>query len=321
MTDRIPPGPLAPGIYFDLDAERYHRDAALGSTDIRKLRCSAADYWFTSSMNPHRKEEKDTPARLSGRAMHDLVLEGEAKFDALYMRRPDDEDGATSADKSAVTKAANAAAAKAGKASLHGDVYDRIAITDAMINRDPELSGAFKGGFREVSVVWDKVVEGGQIVRCKCRFDKLKVDGIGDLKGITNTLGIDFIEACRMAFARYRYDIQAAHYLEGRAQMRKLWVDGAVFGEHDASLLKHILRTKAFAFAFVFFQKEDAPIAWGMSLTPGNEILSIASREIDLAIHRYCTFMEKYGPNEMWLMGVPMREADKNDFPAWAFTR
>src|ERR1017187_4825962 len=108
--------PLVPTAGFGLDEVHYHLDPAVGSTDIRRLRRSAPDYYWHSWMHPSRPpvdEVKPTPARLLGKAMHKLVLEGQAAFDRLYVRRPDDEDGATSADKSAVTKAVNAAAEKA----------------------------------------------------------------------------------------------------------------------------------------------------------------------------------------------------------------
>src|ERR1700686_3130168 len=112
------PGQLANGIYIGLDADRYHEDDALGSSDIKRLRRGAFEYWWGSRLNPCRPEDDETEAQKVGTAYHKIILEGRQAFDALYLRRPDDERGASAADKSAITKAANAAAAKLGKESL-----------------------------------------------------------------------------------------------------------------------------------------------------------------------------------------------------------
>ncbi len=54
MSEEKPLPPLRAGIYFGLDEVRYHSDPAVGSTDIRRLRRSAPDYWWHSHMNPAR---------------------------------------------------------------------------------------------------------------------------------------------------------------------------------------------------------------------------------------------------------------------------
>ena len=131
------------GIYFDLDEQPYHLDAALGSTDMGKLRDNPCDYWWGSPMNPTRPIDKDTPARLRGRAMHKLVLEGEVTFDALYMRGPDHAEDMSPAEKSAATKAVNAEAKKIRKDVLPADTYDRVVMASAMITKNPKLATAF----------------------------------------------------------------------------------------------------------------------------------------------------------------------------------
>jgi hypothetical protein len=304
------------GIYFDLDEDEYHADPALGSTDLRKLLGNPCDYWYESPMNPHREIDKDTPARARGRAMHKLVLEGEASFDKIYMRGPQHSDDMTASEKGAATKAANAAAAKLGKEVLPAKDYDRVAIASAMITRNPKLATAFLGGAPEVSVFWTR--DG---IRRKARLDYLKPRGIGDLKSVINTMEIAFPAACRRAIANYRYEMQAAHYLEARAEIPKFFADGMVFPSTDLDKWRDVLRkcaeAKAFAFQWVFFQSDKAPVTWSRILSPANPIFDIAQREIELATDNYKAFMDKFGPDSMWLLLDDPEELAMEEMPGW----
>jgi hypothetical protein len=300
-----------PGIYFGLDETEYHAHEALGSTDIRRLLRSAPDYWWNSGMNPHRPPiNPDTEARARGKAMHKLVLEGDTGFDRLYKRRPDDAEGASSSDKGNLTKAAKKSLAP-GQTLLHGDDYDRVRIAGAMISKHPDLGDAFTNGMSEVSVFWER----GGVLR-KARFDYLKRRGIGDLKSITNTRGIDFPAACRNAIAAYRYDIQTAHYTEGREALARLQADGLVYGDHDSEWLSRVAASPEFAFVFVFFQSDDAPITWGTIVSPKNPIVPYARIFIEQATDRYLDFKNRFG-TEMWLMTEPLAELSMEEMPAW----
>lgn len=342
MTETTAPTRFAPGIYFDMPEDIYHADPALGSSDVRKMRRSGPDYWWSSWMNPNRPPDSgDTPAKLRGRAIHKVVLEGQPAFDRLYSRRRDDVADATSGDKSAVTKAEKLRAASEGKDLLHGDDWDRAVITGAMIRKNPHLATAFDdSGRSEVSVFWEREIlvpvlaADGNIpidgkpamikVPCKARFDKLRPRAIGDLKSITNMRGRDFVVACRNAISDYRYDIQAAHYLEGRAQVSALVKAGAMFERDGKPALPdrhefcaNVAKAKTFAFVIVFFQAEDAPITWGAILSPANPMIEVANRHREEALQRYADFMQRFGPNEMWLLAEPLAELDISEMPAW----
>ena len=166
-----------PGIYFGLEAELYHADPALGSTDVKRLLVSAPDYWWHSRLNPARPTETEpTPAQAFGRAVHLMVLEGEAAFSAAYMREPDPDgllmtmdhltqwltDNADRVAEAGVaklpkTKAGMVAlisgidpaarildkiradADEAGVTILRAEEYDRIMVASQMIRRNPEL--------------------------------------------------------------------------------------------------------------------------------------------------------------------------------------
>jgi hypothetical protein len=80
--------PRPPGVYFNLPMDEYHRDPSLGSTDLKALLVHPAAYWARSHMNPDHIDDSDTPAKKIGRALHALVLEGEAGFAAQFAAEP-----------------------------------------------------------------------------------------------------------------------------------------------------------------------------------------------------------------------------------------
>lgn len=303
-------GLLPLGIHFGLDETIYHSDPALGSTDLRHLLQGGPSYWWDSPLNPNREQDEDTPARLRGRAMHKLVLEGEAFFDKLFVRSPHSED-MTPAEKSAATKALKAKLPP-GMSILPGKDYDRTVIAAAMITRNPSLQGAFSGGAAEVSVLWER-----SGIRRKARFDYMKPRGIGDLKSHTNIKRIEFPRSCREAIANWRYEVQAAHYLEARAAVPSLVGAGMVHGAHDAAALKVVVAAKQFAFQWVFFAAAGAPVTWSTILSPENPIVEIAQREIERATDIYRAYMDRFGPDQIWLLEDKPEELAIEELPAW----
>jgi len=302
--------PLKPGIYFDLDEDRYHKDPAIGSTNIRSLLRSGPDYWWESPMNLIQPgEDTDTKAKIVGKAIHTLTFYGPAKFKREYVRRPDDAPRASSSQKAQITKEAKANL-KDGQNLIHGSDYDRTLILGAMLSKNPYLAGSFDGSFYEVSVFWER--DG---LMFKARFDSLKPQGIGDLKSITNTRGLDFKEACIYAINRYGYVIQAAHYFEARRNLEMLVSTGSVFGRHDPNLLREIVRSKEYIFQWIFFQKEGAPNTWGKKLSPENPVVDIANLWRETAIERYKKFRESFG-EDMWILAEPVEELDLSEM--WA---
>src|SRR5262249_10632975 len=145
-----------------------------------------------------------------------------------------------------------------GEHVLDGEDFDRILISGEMIARNPDLASALEGGMPEVSVFWRHVLDGFPI-RCKARFDYLKIRGIGDLKSIRNWAGRPFAEACTRAIVDYRYDLQAAHYLEGRARVQGFVIAKLVYGDHDTAWLGRVAAAQSFAFQWVFYQADGAP--------------------------------------------------------------
>jgi len=301
--------PLHFGIYFNRDEAEYHADPAVGSTDLRRLLASGPDYWYWSPLNPDAPQRNPSPQLTFGRALHKLVLEGSQAFHARYVRRPDGIDRLTAKRKSTISIN--------GEDILDGDDYDRIMLSGSLIAENPDLAAAFEGGASEVSVFWEHFLDDEFIIRCKARFDYLKVRGVGDLKSIRNFYGRPFSEACTRSICDFRYDIQAAHYLEARAQIGQFVSDKLIYGDYDAEWLNRVAAAKSYAFQWVFFQAEGAPITWSKSLSPGNPILDIAERDRHKALRTYREFVQKFKDGEMWLSHEPVEELNINQMPGW----
>lgn len=302
----------ADGIWFGMRDKEYHEDPALGSTDIKNLLISPPDFWFESYMNPTKVfDDESTPARIRGKAMHAIVLEGLDAFNERFVRRPDDEPGATPSEKGANTKAAKRDLCGNGEDLLHGEVFDRVLQARTMIEMHTDLKTAFSGGISEVSVFWTRP-DG---VRVKCRFDYLKPKGFGDLKSITNVQGKPFKQACHDAIAYNGYLRQAVHYLSGRGKLPALYEAGKVFGDHDAALLKKIATTKPTGMAWVFWQAEGAPIVYGRSLSYDNPLVAYETEQIDVAIKHYKEWLGKFGTDKLWFLDEPVTELDASELP------
>jgi hypothetical protein len=307
-TGRTTPKLDREGVFFNLPDAQYHDDDALGSTDLKRLLRSAPDFWWHSKFNPLRKPEEEStlsPALIFGRAVHKCVLEGRGFFEAHYA--PTDFAGNLRAGKEE-----RAEITEAGKVPLKREDYERILVASQFIRANPHLSEAFAGGYPEVSVFWE---EDG--IRFKARFDYLKLRAITDLKSIRNSRGIDFVEACRRRFADDRFDLQAEHYCHAREQIAGLMEKGLVFGDYDPDWLRKAAHEDPFAFVFVWWQADDAPITWACSLSRGSPILKAGRSGIEAAVHRYRSFMNQFGPDQAWVLTEPVSELDSEELPPW----
>lgn len=268
MTD-VKPTYLPEGLYFGLDEDAYHADAALGSGSVREIEKCAMYYWEDSWMNPLREPKEETPALLFGRALHKLVLEGSAAFMASYVQAPQKADYPEAIDtvddikerlraageKLSGTKdvlaerlraidpdvtlwsdilAAHAEmCARTRATTLKSDVYARVISAAQHIVGDERIRSAFQGGRPEVSIFWEE--EG---VRVKARLDYLKLGSdngrplalVCDLKSYANVLDMPPERAVLRAIATTRLDMQAALYLRGTAHVGRLIREGKVFG-------------------------------------------------------------------------------------------
>jgi len=182
------------GIYYDLPAKEYHEDPALGSSDIKVMSSSPADFKASRGV-----KIKETPAMAFGTAIHSACLPGEP-FEETYALC-DAELGAKSGKTWKEFKSENK-----GKICLEYKDAKRVLDTIAAFKRNKDIQEIFSQGKAEVSAfatILDQKVKG--------RFDWLTPDGfIWDIKTTSKPLTNSSLE--RVIFD-WKYHLQAVHYM------------------------------------------------------------------------------------------------------------
>lgn len=220
QTDTVKqPGPPV-GIFSDVSNEDYHRGVGVSKSDLDKIARSPLHY-ITEKRNPR----PPTPQMFFGSAFHAIVLEPEL-FAETYV--PDPAPGSYSKD----AKAARFELEAAGKIVIGSKTDDDKGIWGASDwdklhrMRDAVLAHPIASvlldpdqGPVEQSVYW---IDPETRKLCKCRPDKWNDAHrvLVDLKSTMDASYTGFGKAC----ANYRYNVQAAYYLDGwfRASDRPL---------------------------------------------------------------------------------------------------
>ncbi len=337
----------SPGVFFGLPEEEYHAAFALSASGVKHLRISSLDFWARSVLNPLR-EEDESEALTVGSAYHRRILEGRDRFYAEFAPRLDKSDfpkaldtneqmiealaqvgvkmpkGTRKAELIAALKVhlpneqiwqevlAEHEAEHEGKTFLPADVFPRIEIAAAMIEKSPTLSKAFTGGYPEVSAFWTDHATG---VPMKVRFDYLKPRAIVDLKTFENVLGMPINKAIARAVASNKYHIQAAQYLAAARHLPALISAGDVYGDVEQDFLDALVASEGHTFLFVFQQKGVAPLARGKVLD-ASITLDMARAEIEDAARLFAECWQIYGADP-WLDRSEIETFDATDFPAF----
>lgn len=331
-----------PGAYFSLPDESYFQDPALGSTCIKRLLISPADYWCESLYNPKREPEKSRYLD-RGHGIHAMVLFGEEFFDQHYARElqrkehPDalatmeDMKGALRQVGLSTTGKKDDLAArlregaprfklfddmvaeqvKSGKTILKPDDYDRIIIASAMIKKNPALANCFTNGVPEVSVFWE---EDG--VRFRARFDYLRLQSTIDLKSFSNKMDRPIGQAIMSTFFNQRHDLQASHYMSARAMLSRFVAEGRVFGDIDRGWLRKVAEFQNAPFVFVYHQLSGSTVTRGLTVTPGSHIDGAATTMVKRAADIWRENYKIFG-TEMWVDMTPLEEVVAEDVPGW----
>ncbi|MGH2619182.1 MAG: PD-(D/E)XK nuclease-like domain-containing protein [Anaerolineales bacterium] len=323
------PDPIEPGIYFGLDEEVYHRARWLGSTDIKKLYASPPDWWYEGPENPLQPPPEETsPAKEFGTAVHYCTLYGRERFDAVYRSVADTGKLEVSAEglknwileqggKPRKLKDGNLQLVKEmGVRLLPEGRYQRAVQAAAMIRQNPHLLPMFEGeGWSEVSVFW--IDSDG--VPCKGRFDRLKPRAVVDIKSFSARGRIVPLDRMILSdILRFRYDIQAAHYLEGRMAARTLAAEGRIFGDvrADQPGLIKLLFFEEPGFVFVFYKSDGAPIAKSFQMLWNSAPHQAGKAGRTQAIANYLMFRERFGTG-FWVCTDEPYNLDADDLPAW----
>lgn len=301
-----------PGIYFGMPEAHYHADPSVGSSNLRtmhkSMRAFQAESWMTAQED--RSDRGKTEATILGSALHKIVLEGVEEFTRKYVRRSSDYENMSPSEKSALTKATKAML-KPGQEML--DFYDYKLCVDAarLIVDHKDLRLSLSGGCNEVSVFWIDVMTG---IPCKARYDRLREAGIGDIKTMANQYSMRMEQASLAAIQNMRYDLQAAHYLDGRMALKKLIEDQQIVHVTTPTaaemklrndLCNGVRKTIDFAFQFIFLDKSQADV-WSGIYSPQNPIIRSAAEWRTTLLDKYRQLLMLHGaqkwPHE-WRLG------------------
>lgn len=237
---------LADGIYFSLDADKYHAEERMSASGICNMLVSPPTFWANSWLNPDREDaNKDTPARILGRAYHTARFEPHLLDQQFVCElNPDDyEDLLTNAtdiaseldklgepknkagekvfDKAMRLKAAGYEGPilhllqeqwegnQNGRTGIAPKYWKQLQNDIEMIKSRPEISKHLTGGFAEVSVLWTDEPSG---TKMKCRFDYLKSGSFTDFKTYDNSMRKNLTQCIHDAFRFNRYYVQAYLY-------------------------------------------------------------------------------------------------------------
>lgn len=324
------PDKWEPGIYFGLPEKLYHSLPWVGSTGIKTLYSSPPDFWFESAMNPLREVEEESFALKFGTALHDRILYGEEVFKAKYTSLAGGTStGEVSAD--ALKKWLEEQGGKPGKLKADNErmvveqfgttlvaekAYQKILVSAQMILKNPNLAAAFTGGWPEVSIFWR---EGD--VPCKCRIDYLKMAANVDLKSFRSKDRIRTLdETILQDLFNYRYDVQMAHYTEGREAARELLRAGKVFVADggvrpDDAWLEKALANKPH-WVFVFYKADGAPISKSFQIPYGSPAHDCGKAAREVAVRNYENNFARFGTDPWVNMDEPFTIAEE-DVPKW----
>lgn len=185
-------------IHPNMPAHQYHAHPNVSKSLLDKL--ARSPMHARAYLDGVREEP--TPAMQFGTALHTAVLEPErfANEYAVF-----EGDRRTKAGKEAYELLLNAGATVINRAD-----YDAIRAMALQIRQHPRAGMFLQNGAAEQSVFWTDKISG---VDCKCRPDWTSAGGgvILDLKTTEDASP----EAFARSVAKYRYHVQASHYLEG----------------------------------------------------------------------------------------------------------
>ena len=186
----------------------YHSDPAVSASHLHAISKSPAHY-YARYLAPNRPPSIQTSAMLFGSLVHTAVLEPDELSKRYGVCPPRN------------TKAGKEAAAQMkadGIEAITQTDWDAAAAISEAVYDHPIAGDLLSQGAPEQSFWWDDKDSG---LRCKCRPDWLRSDGIVvDLKTTQDASPKGFAKSV----ANFRYHVQARHYLNGLEAERFVFI-------------------------------------------------------------------------------------------------
>ena len=347
--EAIPQLPV--GIHFNVPDEVYFAQDALGSTDKKELAVDPVEWQFKRLHG----EDVDTKAKIWGSGMHCRVLEGEKAFVSRFGVLPNKEDNeGLLVTKEDLVGWLKAEGAEFKSSALKGDLVrlvrtidpsapvwdaivadfegrypenrrltwdmaDEIELAASWMQADEMISpimrgGSFVFGASELTVIYDV-----DDVRCRARFDHLIPGRIIDLKRYSPWRNGGALEGIVQAIGNYRYDLQAADYINAFEHGARLFREGKVFGTEpfDGFLEKTFGAGEMPKWVWVLVKGVGAPQPRVVELPTTTTVFKIAQTQIETAINNYRTNRDRFGLDKDWRPAPGAFLLADEDFPSW----
>lgn len=349
----------APGIYFGMPEDEYFADDSFSASGVKSMAQSPLKYWTESNMNP-MKIERDRKHFVLGKAYHKMILEGPEAFEESFFVMPSIEDTPDAIDGGAALRdackeydlkvsgsiaqlcerlikadpslelwpliKAEAMKEAGGRTVLSKEDWMEIKMVELVLSRVPSTKNVLPGGVSEVSIFW---VQNGTPM--KARMDKLKSQGIIDLKTFANSRGKELRSAVALEISSNQYYVQPVVYANALKAAREMWKGKgleAIHGDVEGVDLKALFEGEGEPrFWFVFVQKGGVPDVLvrefakfetfnGLGAVP-NAAWRRGELEVERAITLYRKFMKETAPGEPWIMDYGLCAFKDEDFPVW----
>jgi exodeoxyribonuclease VIII len=184
----------------------YHAHPALGSSQLKEIMRSPA-HFFAKYRAPDRVPFEPTPQMQFGTVVHAAILEPDTLASVVAVM-PDDAPDKRTKDGKAWHEAF--ARMSAGRIVLTADRYSEAITIANVVRADPTCATLLHNCNVEESGFWTDRETG---VACKFRPDAIKRDRsiIVDVKTTSDASEESFAKS----IANFRYDLSAAHYMDG----------------------------------------------------------------------------------------------------------
>ena len=256
----------------------YHADTRrISKTGLDYLTRSPAHYW-ERYLNPDRAEDEPTPAMVFGSLFHTLVLEPE-KYERRYVVAP------------ALHKNSNAykewAAAQSELEIINADQLERAQKMATAIRNHVSAGASLKSGKAEQRYDFQEPITGAL---CRMKLDFETVIGEQTYLIDVKTSEDARVEAFGRSVVNYRYDVQAAFYMDG-----------------------YTLATGVQPAAFVFVVIEKEPPYAVACYTVPNEVLQLGRTKYlrDLEVYQRCLETDVWNGYEASFQAL--------ELPTWAY--
>ena len=212
-----------------------------------------------------------------------------------------------------------------GRTLIKSDDDLRIRMCARMIQQDPELAKAFKGGYPEVTLIWRDPRQG---VLMKARIDYLKLKAIVDLKTYANVKELSARKAIARTIGEKAYALQPAVYCQGADEVRNIvrahgasaihFHDGWTEEQRSdatAWALKWATWTEPDRFLWLFQAKGSAPVTRAFYHPLSGTLHSIAQSMFTEGVRKFRECADIFGSDVPWLDLGEIDDLEEGEIP------